>query len=157
MKDIGHEGLNNLLAAYEDKSAKAVCTFGFSQGPGHEPILFQGITDVSPFFILIDGTCEVVGLGSILTPHISLSSLCGLFKKKPLYQCYPHNLTSNPRCNRARSYHLADQQTLGGTLSSSTKARREYIDARAPPPNPPHKHQPVLITSLHTPMLPLQG
>ncbi|ROW08890.1 hypothetical protein VMCG_02790 [Cytospora schulzeri] len=45
MKDIGHDGLNNLLAAYEDKSAKAVCTFGFSQGPGHEPILFQGITD----------------------------------------------------------------------------------------------------------------
>lgn len=46
MQDLGHTGLNNLLAAYEDKSAKAVCTFGFSQGPGHEPILFQGITDV---------------------------------------------------------------------------------------------------------------
>ncbi|ETS76708.1 hypothetical protein PFICI_12095 [Pestalotiopsis fici W106-1] len=45
MKSIGHEGLNNLLVAYEDKSAKAVCTFGFSKGPGHEPILFQGITD----------------------------------------------------------------------------------------------------------------
>lgn len=44
MKDLGHEGLNNLLVAYEDKGAKAVCTFGFSQGPGHEPILFQGIT-----------------------------------------------------------------------------------------------------------------
>jgi inosine triphosphate pyrophosphatase len=49
MKSIGHEGLNNLLMAYEDKSAKAVCTFGFSKGPGHEPILFQGITDVSIF------------------------------------------------------------------------------------------------------------
>lgn len=46
MKSIGHEGLNNLLVAYEDKSAKAVCTFGFSKGPGHEPILFQGITEV---------------------------------------------------------------------------------------------------------------
>lgn len=45
MHDIGHAGLNNLLAAYEDKSAKAVCTFGYSPGPGHEPILFQGITD----------------------------------------------------------------------------------------------------------------
>lgn len=44
MKDLGHAGLNNLLAAYEDKGAKAVCTFGFSQGPGHEPILFQGVT-----------------------------------------------------------------------------------------------------------------
>ncbi|KAI3400185.1 hypothetical protein diail_4070 [Diaporthe ilicicola] len=44
LQDLGHEGLNNLLAAYEDKGAKAVCTFGFSQGPGHEPILFQGVT-----------------------------------------------------------------------------------------------------------------
>ncbi|KAK6848925.1 hypothetical protein PG995_012758 [Apiospora arundinis] len=44
MKSIGHEGLNNLLAAYEDKSAEAVCTFAFSKGPDHEPILFQGRT-----------------------------------------------------------------------------------------------------------------
>ncbi|KAK3903333.1 inosine triphosphate pyrophosphatase-like protein, partial [Staphylotrichum tortipilum] len=43
--DLGHEGLNNLLAAYPDKSAKAVCTFGYSAGPGHEPILFQGVTE----------------------------------------------------------------------------------------------------------------
>lgn len=50
LNDIGHEGLNNLLAAYEDKGAKAVCTFGFSQGPGHEPVLFQGITEVSSRF-----------------------------------------------------------------------------------------------------------
>lgn len=48
LQDLGHQGLNNLLAAYEDKGAKAVCTFGYSQGPGYEPILFQGITDVSP-------------------------------------------------------------------------------------------------------------
>lgn len=45
LKSIGHNGLNNLLAAYPDKSAKAVCTFAYSPGPGHEPILFQGITD----------------------------------------------------------------------------------------------------------------
>lgn len=45
MKSLGHDGLNNLLAAYpENKGAKAVCTFGYSAGPGHEPILFQGIT-----------------------------------------------------------------------------------------------------------------
>ena len=42
MTTIGHQGLNNLLAAYEDKSAEAVCTFGYSAGPDHEPILFQG-------------------------------------------------------------------------------------------------------------------
>ncbi|KAH7033333.1 inosine triphosphate pyrophosphatase-like protein [Microdochium trichocladiopsis] len=45
MKSIGHEGLNNLLAAYDDKSAEAVATFGFSKGPGHPPLLFQGRTD----------------------------------------------------------------------------------------------------------------
>ncbi|KAG6000997.1 hypothetical protein E4U21_004790 [Claviceps maximensis] len=42
LADIGHDGLNNLLAAYSDKSAEAVCTFGYSEGPGHEPIIFQG-------------------------------------------------------------------------------------------------------------------
>lgn len=62
MKSIGHEGLNNLLAAYEDKSAKAVCTFGFSKGPGHEPILFQGIADV---------------MFSVLTPRCVLTTSQG--------------------------------------------------------------------------------
>ncbi|KAK5630714.1 hypothetical protein RRF57_006429 [Xylaria bambusicola] len=45
MKSIGHEGLNNLLVAYDDKSAQAVATFGFCEGPGHEVLLFQGRTD----------------------------------------------------------------------------------------------------------------
>ncbi|RDA82902.1 hypothetical protein CP532_4779 [Ophiocordyceps camponoti-leonardi (nom. inval.)] len=39
---IGHDGLNNLLAAYADKSAEAVCTFGFSAGPNQKPMIFQG-------------------------------------------------------------------------------------------------------------------
>ncbi|KAI0873589.1 inosine triphosphate pyrophosphatase-like protein [Hypoxylon argillaceum] len=45
MKSIGHVGLNNLLAAYEDKSAQAVATFGFCKGPGQEVLLFQGRTE----------------------------------------------------------------------------------------------------------------
>ncbi|PNH43456.1 hypothetical protein VD0004_g3989 [Verticillium dahliae] len=44
MQSIGHQGLNNLLAAYDDKSADAVCTFAYSPGPGQKPILFQGRT-----------------------------------------------------------------------------------------------------------------
>lgn len=44
LTSLGHEGLNNLLAAYEDKSAFAVCTFAFCAGPGQKPILFQGRT-----------------------------------------------------------------------------------------------------------------
>ncbi|KIV85549.1 inosine triphosphate pyrophosphatase [Exophiala sideris] len=41
---LGHEGLNNLLVAYDDKTAYAVCTFAYCAGPGHQPILFQGRT-----------------------------------------------------------------------------------------------------------------
>lgn len=50
MEALGHEGLNNLLAAYTDKSAEAVCTFAYCEGPGHEPIIFQGRTEVSAPF-----------------------------------------------------------------------------------------------------------
>lgn len=42
---LGHPGLNNLLAAYPDKTAYAVCTFGYCGGPGQGPILFQGRTE----------------------------------------------------------------------------------------------------------------
>ncbi|KAL8739281.1 MAG: hypothetical protein Q9181_000011 [Wetmoreana brouardii] len=41
LQALGHAGLNNLLAAYEDKSAQAVCTFAYCQGPGHEPLVFE--------------------------------------------------------------------------------------------------------------------
>ncbi|KAK6506899.1 nucleoside triphosphate pyrophosphohydrolase ham1 [Arthrobotrys musiformis] len=44
MQGIGHSGLNKLLAGFEDKSAEAVCTFAFSEGPGCEPLIFQGRT-----------------------------------------------------------------------------------------------------------------
>jgi inosine triphosphate pyrophosphatase len=41
----GHTGLNNLLAAYPDKSAYAQCIFAFSAGPGQEVRTFVGKTD----------------------------------------------------------------------------------------------------------------
>ena len=40
-------GLNNLLAAYDDKSAVAQCTFAFCEGPNGEVQLFVGKTLVS--------------------------------------------------------------------------------------------------------------
>ena len=40
----GHEGLNNLLAAYDDKSAYAQCIFAFCGGPGEEVQTFTGQT-----------------------------------------------------------------------------------------------------------------
>lgn len=44
LEKIGHEGLNNLLAAYTDKSAYAQCIFSFSLGPTHNPVAFVGKT-----------------------------------------------------------------------------------------------------------------
>jgi inosine/xanthosine triphosphate pyrophosphatase family protein len=44
LEKTGHAGLNNLLAAYEDKSAYAQCIFSLSLGPGDVPITFTGRT-----------------------------------------------------------------------------------------------------------------
>lgn len=47
MESLGHEGLNKMLDGFEDRTAEAVCTFAFCRGPGAEPMLFQGRTQVS--------------------------------------------------------------------------------------------------------------
>jgi inosine triphosphate pyrophosphatase len=44
LEKTGLTGLNNLLAAYDDKSAYAQCVFSFSPGPGAEPVTFDGRT-----------------------------------------------------------------------------------------------------------------
>ncbi|CAN6725822.1 unnamed protein product [Malus baccata var. baccata] len=44
LQKLGHEGLNNLLMAYEDKSAYALCSFSFTTGPSVEPLTFLGKT-----------------------------------------------------------------------------------------------------------------
>ncbi|OJD39023.1 ham1 family protein [Diplodia corticola] len=45
MQSIGVQNLHKMLDGFEDKSAQAVCTFAYCEGPGSEPILFQGRTD----------------------------------------------------------------------------------------------------------------
>ncbi|CAM8909601.1 unnamed protein product [Rhodiola kirilowii] len=45
LQKTGHEGLNNLLMAYEDKSAFALCVFSLALGPDSEPLTFIGKTD----------------------------------------------------------------------------------------------------------------
>ncbi|KAL9232973.1 hypothetical protein vseg_008024 [Gypsophila vaccaria] len=44
LEKIGHEGLNNMLVAYEDKSAYALCVFSLALGPNSEPLTFVGKT-----------------------------------------------------------------------------------------------------------------
>eukprot|EP00158_Paraphelidium_tribonemae_P005492 Partr_v1_DN27371_c3_g1_i3_m46270 putative Pyrophosphatase that hydrolyzes non-canonical purine nucleotides such as inosine triphosphate (ITP), deoxyinosine triphosphate (dITP) or xanthosine 5'-triphosphate (XTP) to their respective monophosphate derivatives. The enzyme does not distinguish between the deoxy- and ribose forms. Probably excludes non-canonical purines from RNA and DNA precursor pools, thus preventing their incorporation into RNA and DNA and avoiding chromosomal lesions (By similari len=44
LEKLGHEGLNNMLAAYEDKSAYALCIVALSP-PGQTSYVFEGRTD----------------------------------------------------------------------------------------------------------------
>jgi non-canonical purine NTP pyrophosphatase (RdgB/HAM1 family) len=39
---LGHDGLNKMLAGYEDKTAYAQCIFAYIDGPGGEPKVFTG-------------------------------------------------------------------------------------------------------------------
>jgi len=41
---LGSEGLYNILTAYDDKSAQAVCTLAFCPAPHADPVLFTGVT-----------------------------------------------------------------------------------------------------------------
>ncbi|KAJ6792578.1 inosine triphosphate pyrophosphatase [Iris pallida] len=45
LQKTGHEGLNNLLKAYDDKSAYALCVFSLALGPHVEPVTFVGKTE----------------------------------------------------------------------------------------------------------------
>ncbi|KAI0068497.1 Ham1-like protein [Artomyces pyxidatus] len=45
LRDLGHEGLNNMLVGFPNKAAWALCTFAYCAGPGAEPILFEGRTN----------------------------------------------------------------------------------------------------------------
>jgi inosine triphosphate pyrophosphatase len=45
LQKTGLIGLNNLLLAYEDKTAYAQCVFSFCLSPFHEPVSFIGKTD----------------------------------------------------------------------------------------------------------------
>ncbi|KAJ1897350.1 acetyl-coenzyme A synthetase 2 [Kickxella alabastrina] len=43
LKELKPEGLYKMLAGFEDKSGFAVCTIAYCEGPGHEPVLLEGI------------------------------------------------------------------------------------------------------------------
>ncbi|ODQ78233.1 hypothetical protein BABINDRAFT_9456 [Babjeviella inositovora NRRL Y-12698] len=45
VESLGLEGIVKLLAGFDDKSAKAYCTFGYCKGPGEDVVLFQGVTE----------------------------------------------------------------------------------------------------------------
>ncbi|ODV89093.1 hypothetical protein CANCADRAFT_28874 [Tortispora caseinolytica NRRL Y-17796] len=43
VKGIGLDGLNKLLVAFEDKSADAICTFAYTEGPNKPVHILQGV------------------------------------------------------------------------------------------------------------------
>lgn len=45
VQSIGLTGLVKMLIGFEDKLAKAICTFGYCEGPDKEVKIFQGITE----------------------------------------------------------------------------------------------------------------
>ncbi|KAF5679869.1 Ham1 family [Fusarium denticulatum] len=45
LEALGPERLHLLLAGFSDKSAEAIATIGYCQGPDYEPVLFQGRID----------------------------------------------------------------------------------------------------------------
>jgi hypothetical protein len=54
LTEIGHVGLNNLLAAYTDKGADAICTFAYSAGPGADVEILEGVCEVLPHKVFAD-------------------------------------------------------------------------------------------------------
>ncbi|KAH8403137.1 hypothetical protein KR222_005835 [Zaprionus bogoriensis] len=45
LEKLHPEGLHRLLNGWEDKSARAICTFAFCESSSAEPQIFQGITE----------------------------------------------------------------------------------------------------------------
>ena len=45
LEKTGHEGLNNIISAYPDKSAYAQCIFAYCKGRGQEVVVFVGRTE----------------------------------------------------------------------------------------------------------------
>ncbi|KAH0588184.1 hypothetical protein H2248_006899 [Termitomyces sp. 'cryptogamus'] len=66
MQEVGHEGLNAMLAGFPTKDAWALCTFAYSAGPGSEPILFEGRTDGT---IVPARGPKVFGWDAVFEPH----------------------------------------------------------------------------------------
>lgn len=57
LQSLGVEQFHKLLAGFENKAAQAVCTFAYSEGPGHKPIIFQGRTHVSDSLAMFAMLC----------------------------------------------------------------------------------------------------
>lgn len=84
LQALGHQGLNNLLAAYDDKGAQAVCTFAYCEGPVQEPIIFEGRVQVGlrPKLGEFQGLLILLPRARLFQPEV-LQNLVGGHKASP--------------------------------------------------------------------------
>ena len=127
LEKLGHEGLNNMLLAYADKSAYAQCIFAFAEGPHDEPRVFVGRTHVSGVAVELRTGRHRRGPASS-APH---SGVCAQQHARPAPTPLPPTLSISLSLSRARarvcraaSCPPAGRPTLAGTPCSSPTASR---------------------------------
>ena len=118
----GHKGLNNLLAAYEDKSAYSQCVFAYSRGPGDAPRVFVGRC---PVCALLSGYFAYLCL-----PRTTCAFLAHFFLYLFSSMCNLFSLDTMDVLGSARRVKLCPQEvrwTLAGTpyFSPTALIKRE--------------------------------
>ncbi|KAJ2776148.1 acetyl-coenzyme A synthetase 2 [Coemansia javaensis] len=68
LKELRPEGLYRMLSGFDDKTGFAACTLAYCEGPGHEPVLFEGIHHGT---IVAPRGPPVFGWNPIFQPHDS--------------------------------------------------------------------------------------
>jgi hypothetical protein len=115
MEKLGHEGLNKMLDGFEDRTAEAVCTFAFCRGPGEEPIVFQGRTEVrqrQPFQIYINLTLMYRVL------------LCGPEAQETLVSEHPYEFYREPISDIWQAGMLSSNMMANKHMPRWTKRKR---------------------------------
>lgn len=81
LKALGVQEFHKLLAGFDNKSAQAVCTFAYCEGPGHEPIVFQGRTPVSrPVRTDLEGVADLGGRARLCLREDRRILVSGMFR-----------------------------------------------------------------------------
>ncbi|XP_018798365.1 PREDICTED: inosine triphosphate pyrophosphatase [Bactrocera latifrons] len=66
LEKLQPEGLYRMLAGWDNKNAKAICTLSFAESANSEPIIFQGVTEGS---IVEPRGCRDFGWDPIFKPN----------------------------------------------------------------------------------------
>ncbi|XP_066093209.1 inosine triphosphate pyrophosphatase isoform X3 [Saccopteryx bilineata] len=151
LEKLKPEGLYQLLAGFEDKSAYALCTFAFSSGDAREPVrLFRGRTSVGAHAAWHRACPQNLGVGSWRpeaagtsagTPAFSRMDASRRSRRCPKPRRTPSPIASGP-CVSCRST-LAAGLVLGPARSMLTgDLGRASLNPPPPPPGtpPPGRH-----------------